>query len=94
MMHAGRYSIPATSKGKRFHPLAIKARGCTALKKGKRGEKGGGTGHQRKNGRRGISVGGTGGEEQQEERSSVGGTALPHCHLRLSRRAATVNQRE
>jgi hypothetical protein len=26
MMHADRYSIPATTKGKRFHPLAIKAR--------------------------------------------------------------------
>jgi hypothetical protein len=25
MMHADRYSIPATLKGKRFHPLAIKA---------------------------------------------------------------------
>ena len=35
MTHAGRYSIPATTKGKRFHPLAIKARGCTALKGGK-----------------------------------------------------------
>jgi hypothetical protein len=35
MTHAGRYSIPATTKGKRFHPLAIKARGCTALKGGR-----------------------------------------------------------
>jgi len=31
MMHAGRYSIPATTKGKCLLHLAIKARGCTAL---------------------------------------------------------------
>jgi hypothetical protein len=34
MMHAGLYSIPATTKRKRLHPLAIKARGCTALERG------------------------------------------------------------
>jgi len=34
-MHADRYSVPATTKGKRLHPLAIKARGCTALGGGK-----------------------------------------------------------
>jgi hypothetical protein len=43
MMHAGCYSVPATTTGKRMHPLAIKARGCTALKeeeiKGMREEK-------------------------------------------------------
>jgi len=38
-MHADHYSIPATTKGKRLHPLAIKARGCTALEKGKGGHK-------------------------------------------------------
>jgi hypothetical protein len=36
MMHAGLYSIPATTKGKRLHPLAIKARGCTALEEGRK----------------------------------------------------------
>jgi hypothetical protein len=36
MMPASRYSIPATTKGKRLHPLAIKARGCTTPK-GRRG---------------------------------------------------------
>jgi hypothetical protein len=34
MMHAGRYSVPATTKGKRLHLLAIKARGSTALERG------------------------------------------------------------
>jgi hypothetical protein len=36
MMHAGRYSIRATTKGKRLHSLAIKARGCTALEEGRK----------------------------------------------------------
>jgi hypothetical protein len=31
------YSIPATTKGKHQHPLAIKARGCTALRRGGEG---------------------------------------------------------
>jgi hypothetical protein len=43
MMHADRYSVPATTKGKRLHPLAIKARGCTTLereeKKERKGER-------------------------------------------------------
>jgi len=54
MMHAGHYSVPATTKGKRLHPLAIKARGCTALERGPGGEK--------KRERRGDS------EETREER--------------------------
>ena len=37
MMHVGRYSVPATTKGKRLHPLAIKARGCTTLRRGGEG---------------------------------------------------------
>jgi hypothetical protein len=37
-MHVGRYSVPATTKGKRLHPLAIKAKGCTALRR-RKGEK-------------------------------------------------------
>jgi len=35
MMHVDRYSILATTKVKHLHPLAIKARGCTALKEEK-----------------------------------------------------------
>jgi hypothetical protein len=52
MMHADRYSVHATTKGKRLHPLAIKARGCTALERGveKRNERGEVT--VRKHGRR------------------------------------------
>jgi hypothetical protein len=34
-MHVDRYSILATTKVKHLHPLAIKARGCTALKEEK-----------------------------------------------------------
>jgi len=51
-MHADHYSIPATTKGKRLHPLAIKARGCTALEKGKGGHKKKGRGKKKQKGER------------------------------------------
>jgi hypothetical protein len=78
-----------------MHPLAIKARGGTKQKeegerqKEKREEREKGEEKQRKKREKEErdSKGKKNRGNNRRRRSSVGGTALPHCHLRLQRRS-------